>query len=400
MRPIGYYTSGQFARMAHVSLRTIRYYDKQNILKPSLINESGARFYTDRDFARLQQILLLKYLGFSLEDVRDMTIDDSDYQIMLNELNLQLKLVRDRMEQLVLVEKAIQDTTSEIKNNRSVDWSKLINLIHLTTMEKSLSSQYKNSSNISARIRLHRQYSQNQLGWFPWVFDQCEIKPGMKILELGCGNGALWLENLDRLPHDISITLSDISDGMIRDVRRTLGEAATRFSFEAFDCAAIPYASQTFDLVIANHVLFYCDNIGAVCSEVKRVLKQGGHFICSTYGANHMKEITDLVQTFDDRIILSGERLYERFGIDSGETILKQFFDYAIWMRYEDELRVDAAEPLIEYITSCHGNQNRYLLDRYKEFRTFVNKKIKPYFRITKEAGIFRCSTGNHELKK
>lgn len=65
--------------MAHVTLRTVRYYDKQDILKPSLVTESGARFYTDEDFARLQQILLLKYLGFSLDDIREMTIGDSDY---------------------------------------------------------------------------------------------------------------------------------------------------------------------------------------------------------------------------------------------------------------------------------------------------------------------------------
>ena len=73
----GFYSSGEFARMAHVTLRTIRYYDKQNILKPSFVSESGARFYSDEDFARLQQILLFKFLGFSLEDIRELTINDS-----------------------------------------------------------------------------------------------------------------------------------------------------------------------------------------------------------------------------------------------------------------------------------------------------------------------------------
>lgn len=47
---------------------------------------AGARFYTDSDFARLQQILLLKYLGFSLDDIHEMTIDDSDYLFLLNSL--------------------------------------------------------------------------------------------------------------------------------------------------------------------------------------------------------------------------------------------------------------------------------------------------------------------------
>ena len=103
MKLPGYYTSGQFAHMAEVSVRTIRYYDQQNILKPSYINESGARFYTDEDFVRLQQILLLKYLGFSLEDIREMTINDTDYHLMQNALNLQLKLIDDKIEQMQLV---------------------------------------------------------------------------------------------------------------------------------------------------------------------------------------------------------------------------------------------------------------------------------------------------------
>mgnify|MGYP002578504392 CR=1 FL=1 len=51
MKLPGYYTSGEFAKMAHITVRTIRYYDKQNILKPSYVNDSGARFYTDEDFA-------------------------------------------------------------------------------------------------------------------------------------------------------------------------------------------------------------------------------------------------------------------------------------------------------------------------------------------------------------
>ena len=175
MKLPGYYTSGQFAHMAEVSVRTIRYYDQQNILKPSYINESGARFYTDEDFVRLQQILLLKYLGFSLEDIREMTINDTDYHLMQNALNLQLKLIDDKIEQMQLVKQAIQDTSREISKNHTVNWSQMLHLIHLTGMEKSLKTQYQNASNISARIRLHEMYSQNQTGWFPWIYHNCKI---------------------------------------------------------------------------------------------------------------------------------------------------------------------------------------------------------------------------------
>lgn len=391
MKKDGYYSSGEFARMAQVTLRTIRYYDKQDILKPSLVTESGARFYTDEDFARLQQILLLKYLGFSLDDIREMTIDDADYHFMLNSLNVQLKLVQDRIEQMQLVEKAIQDTAQEISSRHTVDWSRMLNLIHLTGMEKSLKNQYQNATNISSRINLHSLYSQNSKGWFPWIYEQCRIVPGMRILEVGCGDGTLWTDNLSSLPEKISVTLSDISEGMLRDARRAIGSEDERFAFEAFDCGDIPYEAESFDLVIANHVLFYCEDVAAVCKEIRRVLKKGARFVCSAYGSCHMQEVSRLVQDFDERIVLSADKLYERFGRENGQEILEPFFSSVRWQAYEDSLLVPDAEPLISYILSCHGNQNQYILDRYKEFRSFVTKKTKGGFHITKDAGVFLC---------
>lgn len=392
MKLSGYYSSGQFAQMAQVSVRTIRFYDKQNILKPSYVNPNGARFYTDSDFARLQQILLLKFLGFSLDDIRDMTIDDTDSHFMLNSLSLQKKLVQDRIEQMQLVESAIDNTIAAIEQEHQIDWSQMLELIHLTGMEKSLKTQYLNANNISARIRLHKEYSTNPQGWFPWIYEQCHIQPGMKVLELGCGNSSLWTENMDRLPENVEITLSDISEGMLRDARRNIGSEDIRFSFAEFDCHEIPYGENSFDLIIANHVLFYCDDILQVCREVHRVLKPHGIFLCSTYGNRHMKEITDLVQQFDSRIVLSSENLFDRFGLENGFVLLQAIFSSVQCKHYEDSIELDKAEPLIEYILSCHGNQNQYLLDRYQDFRPFVERKTKQIFHITKDAGVFLCT--------
>lgn len=394
----GYYTSGQFAKMAHISVRTVRYYDKQNILKPSFVNESGARFYTDEDFVRLQQILLLKYLGFSLEEIRNMTVGELDKQMLRNSLRLQQKLVRDQIEQMQMVVQAIEDTTVALDENQEMDWSQMMNLIHLTGMENSLKTQYQNASNIDARIRLHQDCSTNQQGWFSWVFEQCDFPEESKVLEVGCGNGAMWLENYNRIPENVRIVLSDISDGMLRDTRRELealeGECVSeelQFQYEAFDCQEIPFGDESFDYVIANHVLFYCEDLKKVCREIRRVLKPDGTLICSGYGSNHMKEITDLVQGFNSSISLSADKLYDRFGLDNGKSLLDEYFNSVECRIYEDSLMVDEPEPLIEYILSCHGNQNQYIVNRYKDFRSFVEKKTKKGFHVTKEAGLFIC---------
>lgn len=386
-----FYTSGQFAKKAHVTLRTIRYYDKQKLLVPSQRTASGARRYTDADLAKLQQILLLKFLGFSLEEIRELTVASTDEQFLLESMRVQKKLLQERMEQIQEMTEAIDSTMETIKEEHTIDGSRLLDLIHMTSVENSLKQQYQNAANISARIRLHREYSVNRKGWFPWMMEQYDLKPGMRILELGCGNGALWTENRKKLPENFSVVLSDKSEGMLRDAREALGEDP-RFSYQAFDCRKIPFAEESFDLVIANHLLFYCEEPGEVLAEGRRVLKQGGTFACSTYGKKHMKEITDLVQQFQSQIVLSSEVLYERFGLENGAQILTPYFSRVELLRYEDAIEINEAEPLISYILSCHGNQNRLLLDRYKEFQEFVAARTAEGFHITKDAGMFLCT--------
>ena len=171
MKKDAYYTSGQFAKKAHVTLRAIRYYDKQNILKPSARTAAGARLYTDADLAKLQQILLLKYLGFSLEDIREMTLAAADQQYLLESMRIQKKLLRQKMDEMQAMDEAIDRTIEAIQTEQAIDWNSMLDLIHLTAVERSLKNQYQNAANISARIRsdLHCNYTGHRID--PRVFD-------------------------------------------------------------------------------------------------------------------------------------------------------------------------------------------------------------------------------------
>lgn len=392
MKKDGYYSSGEFAKMANVTLRTIRYYDRQNLLKPSYVNEHGARFYTDSDFVKLQQILLFKFLGFSLSEIRDMTLNHPDRHVLLDSLDIQLKLVKDRREQLQLMEQTIQTTADTIRQKKEVDWKQMMDLIHMTSMEKSLKNQYMDASNINARIHLHELYSTNKKGWFPWIFEQCHIKNDMNILEIGCGDGTFWTTNEDKLPRRLSVTLTDISEGMLRDARRNLKSCSNRdFTYVVADAAHLPFADNRFDLILANHVLFYLDNPMDALKEIKRVLKPNGVLIASTYGEHHMEEVTSLTRGFDERITLSADNLYLHFGKENGAAILSSCFQNVTWTNYEDSLFVTEAAPLISYILSCHGNQNQYLASRYRDFASYIEKQVAGGFSITKDAGLFRA---------
>ena len=387
MKKQGYYTTGEFAEKAHVTLRTIRWYDSKNLLKPSAYTEGGARLYTDADLAKLQQILLFKYLGFSLDDIREMVMTGGDEEYLLGSLDIQKKLVQEKIEELNDVYQALDRTKDAIEKHHGKELNAMLNLIHITGADQSLKTQYLNSTNVAARIRLHSEYSVNQEGWFPWLYRMSEIQDGMNILEIGCGNGALWLENMNYIPPHVHITLSDISDGMLRDAKNSINDE--RFSFSCFNAENIPFEDESFDVVYANHMLFYCENIDLVLKECRRVLKKGGKLICSTYSKRHMKEITELVQEFDKDIVLSSDVLYEKFGLNNGNEILNRYFGSVECIRYEDFIEISDSEPLINYIVSCHGNQNRILIDHYREFRDFVADKVKNGFHITKDAGIF-----------
>lgn len=395
------YSSGSFARKAKVSLRTIRYYDKIDLLKPTRVDDNGRRYYTDEDFTRLQQILTFKMLGFSLDDIKAMTISAPDRDTLQKSLSMQLSLVRMQKSQLARMEQALLEANSFLNNNEQLDMQHMVNLIHLSNVNHALQEQYKTTKNIDARVRLHKECSTNPMGWFPWVFSKCELHEGAVVLELGCGNGALWSDNASRLPRRARITLTDISEGLLEETRLKLNkELETAVAGEELsivfcpcDCHAIPFADAHFDVVIANHLLFYIEDREQVYKEILRVLKPGGRLIASTYGPKHMQEITTLVQEFHPAITLAEKELYEVFGLQNGVTELKTYFPKVETHYYEDALLVSDPELLLEYILSCHGNQNEYLLPRYQEFKDMLTKKLtKKPFKITKDAGLFVCT--------
>lgn len=177
---------------------------------------------------------------------------------------------------------------------------------------------------------------------------------------------------------------------MIDEVRKSLG---SDFNCLVFDCEKIPFKDNYFDAVIANHVLFYVYDLEKALKEISRVLNSNGIFYCSTYGSNHMKEINDLVFNFDSKIYLSQTKLYDVFGLDNGEDILRKHFKNVKMKLHDDCLIIDKSKPIIDYIMSCHGNQNELLGPRLGEFKVYLDDVLnkKGSIRITKEAGIFIC---------
>lgn len=379
---MNYYKTGQFARLANVSERTIRYYDKIGLLKPSFVMENGYRQYSDLDLLKLQKILSLKHLGFSIEEIFPMVMDNTNLK---ESFELQIDLIEDKISHL----QSLKDALKRASNSSNLSWNMILSLVQLSNEEKNIIEQYKNAKNLNDRICLHEKYSTNSQGWFNWLFEKIDFSKVNRLLELGCGNGKLWQENKIDL-RNREIFLSDISEGMVDEVRNKLG---SDFNCIVADAEKIPFKDAYFDSIIANHVLFYLNDLNQGLKEISRVLKPNGVLYCSTYGSNHMKEITDIVQSFDSRINLSNHSLYDVFGLENGESILKQYFTSVQRMDYQDSLEITESKPLIDYIMSCHGNQNEILGPRLSEFKEYIEELLQNDGKIvvTKQAGLFVC---------
>lgn len=376
------YKTGQFARLANVSERTIRYYDKIGLLKPSFVMENGYRQYSDLDLLKLQKILSLKHLGFSIEEIFPMVMDNTNLK---ESFELQIDLIEDKISHL----QSLKDALKRASQSSDLSWNMILSLVQLSNEETNIIEQYKNAKNLNDRISLHEKYSTNSQGWFNWLFEKIDFSKVNRLLELGCGNGKLWQENNIDL-RNREIFLSDISEGMVEEVRNKLG---SDFNCIVADAEKIPFKDAYFDSIIANHVLFYLNDLNQGLKEIRRVLKSNGVLYCSTYGSKHMKEITDIVQSFDSRINLSNHSLYGVFGLENGESILKEYFTSVQKMDYQDSLEITESKPLIDYIMSCHGNQNEILGPKLNEFKEYIEELLVNNGKIivTKQAGLFIC---------
>lgn len=259
---------------------------------------------------------------------------------------------------------------------------------HVNDQAFLLHDQYRDSANLEARVRLHRLFSTNPYGWNRWCFDQLDLPDGARVLEIGCGPGHLWRENLDRLPTTWQVTLSDLSAGMLDRARANLNGCP--FDFRLIDAQSIPFEDDSFDAVIANHMLYHVPDLSTALAEIRRVLKPAGAAYLATNGDAHLRELHALLARFDGRGVFDwNAQALARFSLDGGGEMIGRVFSRCEVRRYLDNLIVTAAAPLIEYILSLASRSDAQA--RRAELTAFIATELQTRgsIFITKDSGLF-----------
>ena len=252
-----------------------------------------------------------------------------------------------------------------------------------------LRAQYRDSSNLSARAGLHIRFSAEKYPWFHWVFDHFDIPENGRVLELGCGTGLLWRDNLERIPRGWSITLTDASQGMVQEAEQSLLDTGLDFTFRIVDAQSIPYEKDSFDAVVANHMLYHVPDLATALSEIRRVLRPGGRLYAATIGLNHMAEIREVPQELGIRTPLAGDQIVARFNLDSGAGELADWFAEVEVECRPGVLVVTEAAPLVDYVMSFARLSDEEAVKLHTYFSGEIQREGA--FRITTESGIFKA---------
>lgn len=127
--PQGFMTVGEVAKKMGVTVRTLQYYDKEGLLSPSAESEGGRRLYTDKDLVMLHQIISLKSLGFSLDDIKKRLISLETPADVANALTEQADDIRQKIEQLQASLTAIEQLKAEVLQMQTVSFKKYADII-------------------------------------------------------------------------------------------------------------------------------------------------------------------------------------------------------------------------------------------------------------------------------
>lgn len=249
--------------------------------------------------------------------------------------------------------------------------------------------QYADSRKLAARGRLNREYTIAETGWFPWVARQLPLRPGDRVLDIGCGPAWFWASVIKDVPENLDLTLADQSAGMVE-------EAVTRCTQLPFgsltgrqaEATAMPFENDSFDMVIAMHMLYHLPDPAAGIAEMFRVLKPGGFLAVTTNGAGNMLGIYELTTVFGSEPFDPSAAV---FGYDKAKELMRARFGNVTFSQHPAHMRITDPEDVFLALTSYPPGDgaSEAELDAFRKAIAAAFERGKGVLEVEKETGLF-----------
>ncbi|KAK0622950.1 S-adenosyl-L-methionine-dependent methyltransferase [Immersiella caudata] len=209
---------------------------------------------------------------------------------------------------------------------------------------KHAANQYSaTSSNLSQRLAIH-DWSTTSQSWFSWVRDR--LPTSGNLLEVGAGTGLLWQQPDHPLPPNLHLTLTDFSPAMCEELRFSVPSAKVA----QCDAASLPFPSASFDVLVANHMLYHLDDPDAALREFARVLRPGtGRLFVALNGEDHLQELFAVGAAIGRASLIKKQA---RVTLDTAPALLGKYFDDVKQEGAPGAFEVGEAKPVVDYLAT------------------------------------------------
>lgn len=226
-----------------------------------------------------------------------------------------------------------------------------------------LQQQFGTDDNLRLRQDTHDQYSVPRVDFAEWVLTHYAWQGSERVLDVGTGSGRYFDWIHQHRPHTSYVGL-DMFEGML------VGHAG-HGRLLCSEAAALPFADHSFDIVMANHMLYLVPDIHAVLREIRRVLRPKGVVIAATNSVQTMPEFNALFRRAVTLLSTPGGAYnsgppasFSSFTLENGPQILHRHFYAVVRHDLPQALVFETPEPALAYLESLRSVREPHLPER------------------------------------
>lgn len=383
------YTIGELAELAGVSTKTLRVYERKGLLLPERNAGNQYRMYTEEAVRKLEQIQLMKYLGFSLEQIETF-LSRNKTSGREEMLRTQKRLLEKKRAQLDSIIACVDRAVTECREGAAQSDAFLHTLGSIVKNQK--------SDELVGRLGMH---SDEPRGWSEYIFEQAMLTENMRVLDAGAGYGNLWRYNVHRLPEGVQVTCVDLHNthadvfyDLVQE-KEASGELKTGQISFVWEDLELRKFSEKYHCIFFNHVASFIQERVALYRRFRDSLHPGGTFICTWGGLLINENAATVLNGFlDDTAPLTARQKKHETTIHQYEKELSAVFGTVERQAYVTTLRFATAEDYMDYLLQVCRPVEAELEERREEFLEYLRGLQEPDggYTFVRDTYLYRCN--------
>jgi SAM-dependent methyltransferase len=219
---------------------------------------------------------------------------------------------------------------------------------------KGVRQMYTTDEALRIRQETHDRYTVPAIDFAAWALNCVTWRGDESILDVGCGPGS-WYNTLKTKVPNAQYTGIDLHAGMLQNHPYAQGTLVG-------DAQYLPFPDHSFDVLMANHMMFHVPDIDRAIQEFRRVLKPDGIFLSTTNSVHNMPELQVLIRRAVTLLVPPGTTHIQvplpssdRFTLETGTRMLSRYFQGVVRYDLPGMLVFPSVEPVMAYLESTRS---------------------------------------------